>query len=110
MSIAAHSEEIYKPYEITNVLNTFFFFDTYEEMIVSWNDDNPDDYEDPLDKNRLQGWSNCECYPERNFSHCDVYIVRPSKVDDEHTLTVGHEVLHGVYGPGYHDNFTLDFN
>ncbi len=100
----AHSEEIDKPFEITNVLSTIFFFDTYAEMTAVWNEDHPDDYEDPNDPiSILMGFSYCEHYEERNFAHCDLYLVRPTEVDDDETLTIGHELLHGVYGEEYHN-------
>ena len=39
---------------------------------------------------------------QNGTSDCEVNIVQPKYVDDEHTLTLGHEVLHCVYGL-YHD-------
>lgn len=33
---------------------------------------------------------------------CEVYVTKPVKIDDDHTLTLGHEVLHCVLGR-YHD-------
>jgi hypothetical protein len=29
---------------------------------------------------------------------CEVFIVQPDRIDDKHTLTLGHEVLHCLYG------------
>lgn len=29
---------------------------------------------------------------------CEIFIVRPKNIDDENTLTLGHEVLHCLYG------------
>lgn len=29
---------------------------------------------------------------------CDIYYVRPSKVDDDNMLTMGHELAHCIYG------------
>lgn len=39
--------------------------------------------------------------PEGKELRCDIYTVRPSKIDDEAVLTLGHEMLHCVYGK-YH--------
>lgn len=36
---------------------------------------------------------------------CTVYVMRPESVDDERTLTLGHEVLHCFYG-NYHEEVT----
>lgn len=33
---------------------------------------------------------------------CDVYVQRPRNIDDTHTLTLGHEMLHCLIG-SYHD-------
>ena len=50
----------------------------------------------------LEGLSNCTRDVKNNTAHCDVWIFEPMFVDDEHTLTLGHEVLHGVFGNRYH--------
>lgn len=49
-----------------------------------------------------EGASSCWRDVEKNIAYCDVYFVEPREVDGEHTLTLGHEVLHGRYGPRYH--------
>ena len=104
MSIAAHSEPIAKPYEVTNVLASFYFFDNYADMTAAWNEDNPDDLEDPDDPDAiLSGFSYCEINVEHNISYCEIYVVRPIEVDGEHTTTIGHEIEHGIYGPEYHE-------
>lgn len=54
-----------------------------------------------LDDRHVLGQSNCEFYQSRNYSHCDLYLVLPKYVDDEWVNTVGHEVLHGLFGD-YH--------
>ena len=33
-----------------------------------------------------------------NDNICEVFIIKPTRIDDIHTLTLGHEVLHCVYG------------
>lgn len=98
--LAAHAEDIVKLYEIDNVLITFFWFDTELEMQKYYAkhflkaDINKID---PL----MRGFSADEPYIEKNICHLDLYAVRPLKVDDDMTLTIGHEVLHCVHGQ-YH--------
>ena len=56
----------------------------------------------PVDEDeQLEG---CALFMHRpnGTSDCEVHIVHPSYVDDEETLTLGHEVLHCVYGL-YHE-------
>lgn len=76
--------------EITNVVSTFVFYETYEEM---WEDFGEE----------IEGWSECFRDLENNIAYCTIWSVRPTFVDDEHTLTIGHEVEHGIWGPGYHE-------
>ena len=90
LATSIHAEPIEKPYEIDNVLVTFFWFDSLAELQIYF------------DEERIEGMSECELYEDKNIAHCDVYAVRPKDVDDEYTLTIGHEVLHGVYGDKYH--------
>jgi hypothetical protein len=86
-------EYIAKPFEMDSVYITFFWFDTLQEM-RKWVATNIEDEKyDP----ELMGFSLCEHYEEHGAAHCDLYVVRPKIVDDEATLTIGHEVLHGVY-------------
>jgi len=103
-SMLAYAEEdIYKPHEITTVLITFFWFDTIEEMheeYVKVFGEKGLEVEDPT--RGLEGFSGVEEYMPHNFCHLDMYVVRPKSVDDEHVLTIGHEVLHCVYGVDYH--------
>lgn len=37
----------------------------------------------------------------REMIRCEIHVVSPSKVDDEHILTWGHELAHCIYGT-YH--------
>ena len=37
---------------------------------------------------------------DENYT-CEIHIVRPTRVDDTRTLTLGHEMLHCIYG-SYH--------
>ena len=45
--------------------------------------------------------------PEGKELKCDIYTVRPSKTDDEAVLTLGHEMLHCIYG-SYHKEGRLN--
>lgn len=82
--------------EITNVLTTLHIFSSYEEMRKDIARNFPSDKTGPVEE--LEGMSDCWRNEEQNIAYCDIWMVRPSEVDDEHTLTLGHEVLHGVYG------------
>jgi len=87
---------IEKPYEIDNVLITIFWFDTEEELRA---------YQKKhfkVDDKLVRAFSGSEPYETKNVCHLDMYVVRPTYVDDDRTLSVGHEVLHCVYGPDYH--------
>ncbi len=88
---------IEKPYEIENVLITFFWFDTEEEMQAYY----VEQEFGPLDK-LMRSFNGSEPYPDKNICHLDLYAVRPVKVDDDYTLSIGHEVIHCVHGPDYH--------
>ena len=92
MGTAESTEPISKPFELDSVLITFFWYDTLAELNEAF----------PDDEGRLSGYSECEHYLDHNLAHCDIYVVRPQIVDGEHSLTLGHEVLHGVHGPRYH--------
>lgn len=39
--------------------------------------------------------------PNNESYTCEIHIVRPTRVDDSYTLTLGHEMLHCIYG-SYH--------
>ena len=77
---------------IENVLITFFFYDSYAEMWAAI----PEKF-----AGKVEGLSVCERKVDKNIAYCDVYQLRPTRVDGWHTLTMGHEVEHGVFG-GYH--------
>jgi hypothetical protein len=88
----ALAEDIVFEYEITNVVSTLYLFDTRAEM------------EEYLEVSGISGYSECFRNEEHNIAYCDIYSVRPTEVDDDPTTTVGHEVLHGVYGADYHED------
>ena len=102
-AMAVKAEYISKPYEIENVLLTIYFFDTEEEMQAYYRDNFAElEGELKIIDERLRGFGYTEVNEEHNICHLDMYVVRPQEVDDEHVTTIGHEVLHCVYGPGYH--------
>ena len=98
----AHAEFISKPYEISNVMITLFFFDTYLEMqeyyLEHFGEENEETEIDPL----MMGFSWSDPLPAKNICRLELYVVRPIEVDDDPTATIGHEVLHCVHGPDYH--------
>ncbi len=100
--LPAHAEYISKPYEISNVLITFFWFDTEKEMQEYYFENVGKAAGELKVDIRLRGYSASEPYEDKNICHLDMYVVRPTEVDDDKTLTIGHEVLHCVYGPHYH--------
>ncbi len=51
---------------------------------------------------RVEGLALWFLYKEsREMKRCEIHVVHPNKVDDEHMLTWGHELAHCVYGT-YH--------
>ena len=83
-------EYISKPHRMDTVLSTFYWFETQ------------DDLQRYVKERRVRGWSDCAVYHDHNFAHCDIFVVEPTYLDDNKVTTIGHEVLHGVYGPNYH--------
>ena len=84
----APAEPVVPDGEITNVLITVYYYDTYEELWDAF-----------ADQGELEGVSLCERNVDKNIAWCDIHVVRSQEVDGEHTLTLGHEVLHGILGP-----------
>jgi len=91
--------------EILEVWVKLVLFDTQAELAEKYTEMYPHDPED----HTLQGFSICDRFLKRDydveteFAECTVYQLRPTVVDGEHTVTLGHEVWHGVYGPDYHE-------
>lgn len=83
---------------VTNATMSFHLFDSYEEMneyaeqLPNW------ELIDPGPKHMLHGFSICDRREDANIAYCDIYLVMPRRIDDEHTMTLGHEVLHGILG------------
>ena len=102
MSLTAHAEFISKPYEIENVVITFYFFDTELEMQEYYLEHFGEQEGETEIDTLMRGFSDSAGDVEKNICLVDLYVVRPQEVDDAKTKTIGHEVLHCVYGPGYH--------
>jgi len=85
--------EVFKPeFMIENVLVTMFWYDTIEEFREETGETDPD----------VHAMSLCETKPEKNIAYCDVFMVLPGRVDDDATLSGGHEYFHGHFG-AYHE-------
>lgn len=85
---------LYQEFEVQNVGITVHWYDTKAQM--------QDDLGDLFPDRDYSAASQCEKKPEFNISYCDIYVVRPTMVDDNATLSIGHEVLHGLIGD-FHD-------
>lgn len=97
--------EYYEPIDKTDGVATLeinlkiILHEDYEALAEAWDEQNPDD---PMtDEYTLEGFSDF-IRREDGTADCWVNIVEPQELDGEHTLTLGHEVLHCVYGL-YHD-------
>jgi len=87
---------------IKNVLVTLFFYPNKEALhaaVCAAMDG--DEY---ACSGGFVGFSACERKPEKNIAYCDIWQLAPSKVDGDNTLTLGHELMHGVAGPNYHSD------
>jgi len=103
------AENVEPDFEITNVLSTISFFDTVTEMREHLIDIYKDDDEVPADYfDYLLGYSECEWHVEKNMAHCHLYVIRPQRVDDNETCTIGHEVLHGAWGYYHGDEYEYE--
>lgn len=72
--------------EVSNVLVTMFWYDDIWNLREAVND--PD----------VCGFSECEVHEEQNIAYCHIHAVRPKVIDDIWSATLGHEVLHGLWG------------
>lgn len=76
-------------------------------LIMRWYDDqkelNKDYHELTGYTDEVEGWSDCEVQPEEDIAICDVYSLIPELVDDDATVTIGHEAFHGACGE-YHED------
>lgn len=73
--------------------------DSYDDLLAAY----PHDDMIQLDYDEyLEGFSLFMRNVPARRSVCEVHIIEPQEIDGEHTLTLGHEVLHCVYGL-YHE-------
>lgn len=77
---------------IENMLVTMYWYDTIEEFREDTGETDPE----------VHAMSLCETKPDKNIAYCDVYMVKPQRVDDDSTLSGGHEFFHGLFG-SYHE-------
>lgn len=77
---------------ITNVLTSFVFYDNYDELWDAL----------PEYHGQIEGISFCLREVEVNMAWCTIHLVEPETIDGEHTLTLGHEVEHGIWGVNFH--------
>jgi len=78
--------------EILRVLSIFHFYDTYEELYAEFPNEDKD----------FEGMSFCDRDIDKNVAVCHIYQITPHVIDGENTVTLGHEVEHGIWGTGYH--------
>ena len=91
---APYAPELVKEFEVDNIVVTVHWYDSVEEMTSEMGD--------IFGTRDWSAASDCEKKPEFNISYCDIYVERPTSVDDNATMSIGHEVLHGLFG-AYHD-------
>ena len=91
---APYAPKLSPEFEVENMSFTVYWYDTKEELV--------EDVGDLFGARDFTAASDCEKKPEFNISYCDLYLVRPISVDDDATMSVGHEVLHGLLG-AYHE-------
>ncbi len=91
---APYAPDLFKEFEVQNVAITVHWYDSKEELV--------EELGAAFGDRDFSAASDCEKKPEFNISYCDIYVVRPTSVDDDATMSVGHEVLHGLLG-AYHD-------
>ncbi len=95
----AGRERVMPQFEIQNAVLSFFLFDTLEEM----REELGPDYENTV------GLSECEWNPAQHISYCFIWAVRPKFVDDEESCTLGHEVMHAIYGTYHTDEYAYRY-
>lgn len=84
-------EPVVPEHENNNLLIKVNWYDTVEEV------------QEAVGHSDVQAYSLCEVHYEDgdDIGFCEIWVVRPVGVDDEHTKSLGHEVLHGLLG-SYH--------
>jgi len=78
---------------VTNVLSSFVFYDSYSSLWDAF----------PEYAGQIEAICFCDRQVELNMAWCEIHVVEPTVIDGEHTLSLGHEVLHGVFGENYHE-------
>jgi len=99
-TVAANAEPVECPdgETITSVLTVFKFFNNVSELqrYLTEHSETGQDFSD------TEAYSFCWRDKENNVAYCDVFVAKPTMVDGPHTMSVGHEVMHGVCGDRYH--------
>lgn len=91
------------------ISTTVYFYDSVEEVRTKFREVHNLSKDHPIQIEGFAQWvelrdAQGNTLPDRNnASTCQIYIVRPKSVDDEYTLTLGHEMLHCVLGE-YHSS------
>jgi hypothetical protein len=83
---------------ITNVVSSFVFYEDYFELWAAF----------PEYAGKIEALSFCAREPEVNMAWCTIHVVEPQILDGEHTLSLGHEVMHGIWGVNFHTWFLDD--
>ena len=82
---------------VTNIELVVILYDSYDDLNDAFNESNDEvDY-----RYTLEGFSEF-IRREDGTGECWVHIVEPQEIDGEHTLTLGHEIAHCMYGL-YHE-------
>ena len=88
--------EFEEPLKYINLI--MHHYDTNEEMYA--------DYilkADPVEHEKIWGWSSCVWQPEDSWAACDVFVVKADFVHADMNIdTLGHEVTHATCGD-FHD-------
>jgi len=98
--VADVPEPVIPTHRITEVEVTVVWYDTHAEATAEYNRRYPDESID-----EIWGFAVYEDFQyegnEDWFTACEIHQVRPVIVDDQDTLTLGHEMLHCLEGE-YH--------
>ena len=89
--ICKAAEPIRPEFDITVTTTIVHWFDTEMEL------------QEYLGEPETIGMASCEWKEAQNISLCDLYLVRPTDLEDVYNLdSIGHEFLHAFYG-AYHN-------
>jgi hypothetical protein len=74
-------------HDITTTTLLVHWYDSEEDLGLSLQDDT------------LAGFSECELRPDFNTSFCELWLVRPTDLEDSYNFdTIGHELYHALAG------------